>query len=281
MTRVFISFPKTALPIGQELIARFMERNIDFVYTEPGLMGGALSESVNAEIRNSDVLLVFAAAAEFNPNTLLEIGYAIGIGKHVALVSSGTAAQVPRALEALPLFIANNERGWVDRLIEFIKSAPSTRAADKHEFKSTREELCSLLESPESLERLSPTRFELLICNYLKDALPKDEVRVLAELGHYDILVEDIRHGLTYAFELKKHGTQTYMGVGDIHRFIGRIDPRTADMAIIITTGQYTRAANALAIDSPVPLRLYTLVEFLNVPQSKLLEAFRNPSGQA
>jgi hypothetical protein len=273
MTKVYVSIPATASSIGQEIIKACAEHNVEIIYTLPDFLDLGRPAETMAAIREADVLVAYIGGWEANPNVLLEVGYALGAGKNVGLVSHGETAHLPAALNSLRVFLSGDNT-WIEQLFEFIVSAPSTQSKGR-KFESAHAELSALLKSPDLLEKISPYRFELLIFEYLKETMPLDEVRVFNEVRDYDVVIDDVEHGLTCAIEVKKLAAQSYIGAGDVFRLIGRFEIQPVNSAMLITTSQFTKSAIDFAGKSPIPLQLLTLSDFLKIPTSSLLESIR------
>jgi len=222
----------------------------------------SISESIFEHIKQAS--LVLAIFGERSPNVLLELGYALGLGKQVIIVADLTSG-LPFDLAAIQAvdYRMPVEDIWT-KVLKFLEKSPAEgRASD------VPPDLRSMLQ----LKVAFPERFDQLTYEAFENALK----RAFAEKG-YEVEIADLESDYGYDFtikraretalvQIKKNSLNGKVSIAAVQQLLGAIHASEVPKALLITTSEFTDAARGYASRHSSELVLWTaqdLVKFLN-----------------
>ncbi|WP_417851264.1 restriction endonuclease [Thalassoglobus sp.] len=263
MTTVFLSNPRSESFVSEELAMELTVRGIHVLRIEDVKFGSDLQASILSAIKRSDAVIAHAGFRDSNANVLLEIGYAVGAGTPVILVSDGPS-EIPSEIASLPVFFSRKLGSHVyDEIVEYVKRLSPRKPRGEATFDNAREHLAAAAEDTALLEQISPQQFEELVAqSFVEMGFDAELLTGINDAG-IDIRLK-IPGADAVAVEVKKFTSQGRLGIGEVQRLVGACFVAGARCAILLTTGGFTRSAFEFAENAPMSLHLITLDEFLS-----------------
>lgn len=281
MNVAYFTFEKGCEEIIQEILASITDSD-EFKWLVTRTDISDFTRGKFQHIRESDVCII-VVGCEISVNASLEIGFALGSSKKVAIVLSPSATPIPRSLATFPIFVARSDSRWIEDLVEFIKTAPETRAPEGfRRINSAREQLSNLAQSTELLDQLSESNFEDLIADYFEEMPQARLIRVRRSDRNCDLRVHFPDEDLWIAVKVRKVPSQTCIGIGEVVD-LAEVHAGRNTHLLYITTGKFTDSALDFARTTPIALWLFTLGEFIGIPQLEFVTTLKRRAlqGQA
>lgn len=200
-----------------------------------------LASSMQNLINNCDLLIAFLTEA--NNNIIFELGYALGKGKKVLIVSDETVT-MPGALGNIRYIRSKYNDKLVYDIINYISSIELVQQKDKIE---TYSDFKFLVKSdrydPSSLDQIEPMKFE----DFIYEWFDNQGVNIVRNENHedigYDFLLTNYHNYKKTLVEVKKYNSNSKVSVGIIQQFLGAIYSNEADSGIFISSSGYTKSA--------------------------------------
>ena len=206
-----------------------------------------LASSMQNLINNCDLLIAFLTEA--NNNIIFELGYALGKGKKVLIVSDETVT-MPEALENVSYIRSKYNDKLIYDIINYISSIKFSQQHDKIENFS---DFKSLIESdrydPSALDQIEPMKFEDFIYEWFDTQCVNIFRNENREDVGYDFLLTNYHNYKKTLVEVKKYNSNSKVSVGKIQQFLGAIYFNEADSGIFISSSGYTKSAINFAED--------------------------------
>ena len=269
MKRAFISFPRSEPWLYEDLAPELMDRGVDVFRVDDIVSGSNWQAEILSAIRRADFVIAHIGSEKHNPNVLLEIGYAIGAGKPVVLLSDGPS-EIPLDISTLPVFVPR-KIGYrvVDEIIDFVSKLSPRTADTPPPLASAAANLRAALERADGLEQLSPAEFEELIAGFFTElGFQTEHFTGPNDLGvDLVIRVPDIQ---PIAVVVKKYASQSRLGIAEVQRMVGASIVAGIESVFMITTGGFTNSAREFAHHAPLAVHLLTLAELLDETKSSI-----------
>lgn len=271
MKSAFISSPLSERSLRKALIAALTQRGIDVFQLENMEVGSDWQANVVSSIKRSNVVIAYIGSDGFSPNVMLEIGYAIGSGIPVLLLSDNPS-RIPLDLATLPMIVTSKtDPGVVDEIVEHIAQLKPKNHGQPTTFKSAHAHLKAACENSNLLERLSRKELKELVAERFVEMGFDTKLLVEHVETGFDIMLK-IPDADSVAVVVKKYITQGFLGTGDVQQVISACLDSNVQCALIITTGEFTVSALAFAASSPITMHLLTLDEFLDENQNSIIK---------
>lgn len=237
MRSVFISYSYADI-LARNIVEGLKKSTIDnltILTTDQGIGGYNPETQLFDSIKKCDYFICIFD--NYNPNVMLELGYALGRNKDIILV--GDYNEIPFDLRNFD-FIKRNEN-ISDVLMELNKRMYSSEILPKEVicYKEYRENILRALNEQEFLDSLSYKDFEELIYEYLKaQNLPVDYQPVSRDRG-YDFLLPT----MNCLIEIKKFSKNNKISLSVIRALLGTMVENNMSKGIIISSSGFTQSA--------------------------------------
>lgn len=218
-------------------------------------------------IKKSDV---FIAIFEYeNSTVLLELGYAIGIGKPI-LITSSTEVELPPHLRNFT-FINSNLRN-IDRIDEIVLYLEKINKEKKEkenfaenlqgaDYNRINDMLTMLVDNPENIQNIDAREFEVLIFEWFKfNGFHPEWAEEKREFG-FDFVIQ--HQGKRILVDVKKFSINSYVSVMKVQQLLGAVHAYHAVGGMIITSSGYTSSARDFAIKCSPKLELFDVKDIL------------------
>ncbi len=237
--------------------------NLITAFEMPFGIGTEVIASIFEQLKKASV--VVAVVNERRSNVLLELGYALGMGKAVILV-----ADLNNSLPFdLSLIQAVDYRSPTDEIaIKLMRAIGKLLEEDRFietELPHELEEMLRLrAEYPEKFEQISAYEFERAVRNaFLKKGYQVQDVNLAQNCG-FDFRVS--KEGAMSLVEVKKNSPNGKVSIAAVQQLLGAIHAHDAPKALLICTSDFTDSARGFAGRYATKLTLWTvddLVKFL------------------
>lgn len=207
---------------------------------------------------------------ENRANVLFELGYAMGFGKPVLIVSPSNK-ELPSDLLNVRSIKANSfDISLINRIIHTV-DVLITSQHETVENKLT-EKLIDIdsaykayLHKPNCFDQMDYKSFEDLVYQWLKDNEFEPERIKNAGDGGYDFIVRNYKGYAKTLVELKKLNMNGRVPINHVQQFMRTIESWHADRGIFITTSDFTDAAKAFVDSSYANVELWNLEKLFKV----------------
>jgi hypothetical protein len=202
--------------------------------------------SISVAIRTADVVIALLTSP--NPNVYFELGLAAGSNVPM-LVASRHPADMAFDLAAAPYVELTGNPGIdaaaiVRRLREIVPVREDV--AERPNLT-----LADVAQDPGALESISLVEFERLVAKAFEDV--GYEIRTASSRldAGFDLLIEGDPHTIV---EVKRYRRRNLVGVGHVRQLFGTMTAAGAGRAILVSSGGFTRSAEAEAAQWPIEL---------------------------
>lgn len=232
-------------------------------------IGADWQTNVLYAIRRCDVFIGIIGRS--NPNVMLETGYALGSNRKVVLVQSGEG-KIPFDVASLPVItIDKYDRSSIAAITDVVENADEMNLPAFPRMADARSMLRALRDDPSLLDAFSPSDFEQLVFEFLRQ-LELDRVdKTISNDYGYDIRFEIV--GAPVFVAIKKHSRNSRLAVSEIQKLIGAAVVGNAKGAMYITSGSFTNSAMYFAENSPIPIALFTLDMLIESDEQSIKDA--------
>lgn len=264
--KIFLSFNSKEAPSSfiSRLQAELYECGFDVVNNfESCYTGESYSDSINDSINKCDLIIAFIT--ENSPNAMYELGYAMGKGKQVLIVSD-EYSKIPLELKNVPNIIRRyaDDINTIYEVLNFIDNIKSKRGdieLDEHTgFKDLLELYYTDLNE---FDQIGPKDFEYLLFEWFKDKnlSPIEKCRK-DDIG-YDFSLSNYKHFMNTLVEVKKYNVNNKVSLGKIQQFLGVLNFYNADHGIFISSSGYTNSAVHFAEKSTPKIELWSMDDII------------------
>lgn len=272
MKKVFISHSEENRSIFHHLAERLEMEGMKVFRSDSLSYGSSINSEVLSAIRRCDIFV--GILNDYNPNVLLELGYALGASKRTVLIGTEDSR--------IPFDIAHLRVLRVDRfspssimeVIEHIRYASVTESEDPPYFKSDRDFLRAIADDPGFLDAVTPREFEEAVGRYFKELGFEARQTMDNRDGGFDFLISADEHGPAIVL-VKKYNSNSRVSVSEVHRILGAAVVERASAALLVTTGGYTSSARHMAMESPIPIQLLGVEDLLAATKESITSGWR------
>ncbi|KKG14167.1 hypothetical protein EO98_09350 [Methanosarcina sp. 2.H.T.1A.6] len=227
-------------------------------------------DSTNADLANSmqnlinkcDLLIAFLT--DTNYNVIFELGYALGKGKKILLVSDENV-KIPNALENVRYIRSKYNDNLIYDIINYIESVEDIQENNKiNDYEDFKRLLTLYVNDQNVLDQIEPNEFEDFIYEWFKKQGINSYRNENSVDVDYDFLLTDYYHYKKTLVEVKKYNSNSKVSVGKIQQFLGAIYFCEADHGIFISSSGYTKSAInfAKALNGP-KIELWDIEEII------------------
>jgi len=203
-------------------------------------------------------------------NVLLELGYAMGIGKPVLIVSLPNKELPPDLLNVRFIKANSFDISLINRIIHTLDvlttsgyETKENRLVDK--FIDIDSAYKAYLHKPNCFDQIDYKAFEDLVYQWLKaNEFDPERIKNVSD-GGADFIAHNYKGHAKTLIELKKLNMNGRVSINHVQQFIGAIEPWKADWGIFITTSDFTDAAKAFADSSNANVELWNLEKLFKV----------------
>lgn len=237
-----------------------INQQYDYIYNED-VTGTLLNY-----IKKSDVFI--AIIEHENSNVLLELGYAIGIGKRV-LITSSAEIEIPPHLRNFT-FINSNLRSndQIDEIIVYLRKLSREKNVNLIEdnlqevdYHNLSDFLKLLLDNPENIQSLDAQQFENIIFEWFKFNGYHPEWADLRKDYGFDFVIHHRNERILV--DVKKYSPNSYISVMKVQQLLGAIHAYHANGGLIVTTSGYTNSARDFAMKFSPTIELFDIRDLL------------------
>jgi hypothetical protein len=219
--------------------------------------GDDWSKSSTEMIKRASAVIAFVN--ERGSNVLFEIGYAIGLGKNVLLVSD--MSDLPSDLRTVSAVDARCSPTEI--AFEIVRQVSRFEAHGWHMEAKLPDSLQEMLEArssrPEVFELVSRLHFERAIAQEFTKQGFEVEVAQGAEFG-YDFRLRDNR-GRSMLVEVKKLNPNSKASISTVQQLLGAVHAYEDSSALLICTSEFTNSARDFASRQSERIVLWSLDE--------------------
>jgi restriction endonuclease len=267
MKAVFVSHSRATSQKAEALIEALTRREVTVVRTDNDSFRGEWQSQLLSNIRRCSLFLAFVD--EPSPAVMLGLGYALGAGKDVLLVA-GPGASVPFDIASMRVLrLDSSDVTSVDSVAELVLSNLYSTPPLSNKGLRGRENLLEMLRNPEYLEAVSPREFEETVVDFFEQIGMKP-IRTPDQMdGGYDVLWYGPHQKGPTMIQIKKYSKSSRLGVANVHQFLGSMFLANAAAGILISTAEFSTSAKRLAERSPLPVRLMSLEELIELGERR------------
>ncbi|MFF2155180.1 restriction endonuclease [Paenibacillus chitinolyticus] len=218
-------------------------------------------------IKKSDV---FIAIFDYeNSTVLLELGYAIGIGKPI-LITSSTEVELPPHLRNFS-FINSNLRNidQIDEIVVFLEKINKEKKEKENsiedlqgaDYNKINEMLAMFVDNPENMQNIDSHEFELLIFEWFRfNGFHPEWAEEKREYG-FDFVIQYRDERILV--DVKKFSPNSYVSVMKVQQLLGAVHAYHAVGGMIITSSGYTSSARDFAMKCSPKIELFNVKDIL------------------
>ena len=274
MKAAYISHSRSDAQNARILAELLATRGVDVAKTEELALAAEWHAEIFSSIRRCSLFVAFIEEGPI-PSVMLELGYALGAGKPVVLVS-GRETRIPLDIAALPVVrFDEDDRSSMVAMAEEIRRKASADVTPEQQFLGVRDRLECMLTDPDYLDRVSPREFEESVLAFLRELGFDAELMPPNHDGGFDILARDRGTSLLAVVEVKKYQRNAMLGVAPVRQLIGAMTVSDATCAILIATSRFSPSALDVARRAPRRVLLMTLDDLVSSTRESILDACR------
>ena len=216
--------------------------------------------------------LAISVLSTTNANVLLETGIALGLGKQMLLLASGSDL-LPSTLRSLPyLGLSGDIDVDVTAVLRRLESFQVEEERPQKIYNSTSDQLRSYLDDPTYFDALSPAEFEDLIFRWFEERRYKMERPTMPHDLGIDIYAISPVTKATVVIQAKKSSRQSRVSMRDVMALLGAASLVKANDAVLVTSSSFTPASLQMAATTRNPkLHLLTVDDLLGPASSGVL----------
>lgn len=272
MTSVFISHSLSDRELSSAIAERLSAQGVRVKssHSEINWIGEQIESPLTA-IRQSDA--VFVMLSNPSTNVFMELGYALGARRSVAILVTGDWNDVPFDVRTLPYIkISGLDDHDIERLTEFVrKNARDTREESLSQLRG-RQLLLEACKNPAVSDAMSGAELERAVAECLAEwgfrVRKEDESRD----SFVDFFAEDAHTGERIVVEVKRVSAKGKVSVQSVQAAIGVGIVEGATAVMIVTTGDFTSSSRLFAESAPIPVALISIERLATVdPREDLL----------
>lgn len=219
-------------------------------------------------IKKSDV---FIAIFDYeNSTVLLELGYAIGIGKPI-LITSSTEVELPPHLRNFS-FINSNSRNIdpIDEIVVYLEKINKEKKGKESfiedlqgaDYNKINEILDMFDDNPENMQNIDAHEFELLIFEWFRfNGFYPEWAEEKREYG-FDFVIQCKDERILV--DVKKFSLNSYVSVMKVQQLLGAVHAYHAAGGMIITSSGYTSSARDFAMKCSPKIELFDVKDILS-----------------
>ena len=213
--------------------------------------------------------LVVAVMSERSSNVLLELGYALGMGKAVILVADLNTS-LPFDLS---LIQAVDSRSPSDEIaMKLVRAIEKLQADDRLKETDLPHELADMLklrtEYPEKFEQIPGYEFEKAVRNaFQKQGYQVHDVTPSEDFGFDFRVIKDSKEALV---EVKKNSPNGKVSIAPVQQLLGAVHAYDVPKALLICTSDFTDSARGFASRYATELVLWTVDELVKFLEGKI-----------
>lgn len=237
MSSVFISYSYSDILAKNivDALKKVTFENLIILTPDQGNLGQNLEIQLLESIRKCDYFIcVFDS---FNPNVMLELGYALGKNKSIILV--GEQSEIPYDFRNFD-YIKRTEN--ISEILMELNKRLYFGITSQREvicYGEYKENIIRALKEPEFLDNLSNRDFEEMINEYLIAQNLTIEYQPANRDRGYDFFVPM----LSCVIEVKKYGKNSKISLSTIRSLLGTMMEINASKGIIISSSDFTQSA--------------------------------------
>ena len=258
--KVFIAHSSRDQRIVERMTTFLREGGNEVAEPNTSIGGNVLAE-ISSAIRSADVLVAVVTGA--NANVFYELGLAAGANVPT-LIAAPAGEPLPMDLRSVPYVELTGDIlrdvQTVARRVDLMRETSLPRPI---EFDSAEAALRDAIRDPQVLEAMSPSKFEHLVRQYFVERgfpiLPRD---ALPDTGADFVFRSKNRKDLVIV-QVKKLSRMSRVSVEAVRALLSAVSAAGASRGILISTSDYTAAAQSLSSASHVTLR--TLEQLLEL----------------
>jgi HJR/Mrr/RecB family endonuclease len=222
----------------------------------------SIAEGIQSLIRSADIFVVFFTSG--SSNLLFELGYAMGLGKKIVVVSE---PNTPLAVDIANLFVIKGNFNSLDvlpRLVQYIEKLQLPTLSKNLVFDSSTDLLNSYKASPNIFDEIHPKDFEDAVFNwFLENGFRAIRTASYNDAG-CDFLISNYKNCRRAIVEVKKLSRNSKTPISTVRQLIGSVYSSEADCGILITSSEFTSAAIEMAKKQQKPIELWTMDDLLD-----------------
>jgi hypothetical protein len=231
--------------------------SLDTPFTTPSLFGADVVGSTFEQIKQAT--LVVAAIGDQRTNVLLDLGYALGMGKAVILIAD-VSSHLPldlNGLQAIDYRSATDE--IVKGVLRTIEKLTEVRVSEA-DFPFGLEGMLRLRsEYPERFERIPYLEFERAVKNaFARQGFVVEEVNPAIDYG-FDFRIK--REQDEILVEVKKNSLNSKVSIAAVQQLLGAVHAYEVPKALLICASDFTDSARGFAVRHARELSLWTASE--------------------
>jgi restriction endonuclease Mrr len=207
--------------------------------------------------------LAICVLSTIGPNTLLETGIALGLGKQTLVLAS--LESLPSTLRSLPYVALSGDIEFdVAAVTRRLESFQVEEEHPRKAYNSTIDQLRSYKDDPVYFESLSPAEFEELVVRWFEEhgySISRPDTP--HDLG-IDAMATSLSDSSIVVIQSKKFTKQSRVSMRDVMALLGAATLVKANDAVLVTSSSFTPASLEMAATTRNPkLHLLTVEDLL------------------